>query len=72
MSRARQAGISYDDASVAFGCHPETMRQHYVNMNETAISDHVMDGIHKLNDTAKNPGIKNTAAKSNGGIRRPE
>lgn len=25
MSKARMAGISYDDAAVAFGCNPQTM-----------------------------------------------
>jgi hypothetical protein len=49
MSKAHQAGIGYDAASLAFGCHPETMRQHYVNLNETAISDQVMDAIQTLN-----------------------
>jgi site-specific recombinase XerD len=45
MSRARSAEVSYDDASVAFGCHPETMRKHYVVLDETSISDRVMDRI---------------------------
>ncbi len=49
MSRAVQAGIGYDAASIAFGCHPETMRQHYVNLNETLISDQVMDAIQNQN-----------------------
>jgi hypothetical protein len=45
MSRARTAEVSYDDASIAFGCHPETMRKHYVALDETSISDRVMDRI---------------------------
>ena len=45
MSRARRAGASYDDASIAFGCQPETMRKHYVAEEEEAIADAVMDLI---------------------------
>jgi hypothetical protein len=45
MSRAKEAGASYDEAAIAFGCHPETMRRHYVKLDETAISDDVMDRI---------------------------
>jgi integrase len=45
MSRARMAGVSFDDAAVAFGCNPETMRQHYVALEEQEISDRVMDKI---------------------------
>jgi hypothetical protein len=47
MSRAKQSGVAYDDAAIAFGCHPETMRRHYVKLDETAISDAVMDRIHE-------------------------
>ena len=45
MSRARMAGISYDDAAVAFGCNPQTMRQHYIALDEVDISDRVMERI---------------------------
>ena len=45
MSRAKQAGATYDQASIAFGCHPETMRKHYLHLDETAISDGVFDKI---------------------------
>ena len=45
MSRAKEAGVSYDEAAIAFGCHPETMRRHYVKLDETAISDAVMDRV---------------------------
>ena len=45
MSRAKEAGASYDEAAIAFGCHVETMRRHYVKLDETAISDAVMDRI---------------------------
>jgi site-specific recombinase XerC len=43
MSKARMAGISYDDAAIAFGCNPGTMRQHYISLNEVEISDRVME-----------------------------
>jgi len=46
MSRAKELGVSYDAAAIAFGCHPETMRRHYVVLDETAISDDVMDRMH--------------------------
>lgn len=46
MSKARTLGISSDDAAVAFGCNPETMRKHYVAVNEKAISDSVFDRMY--------------------------
>jgi hypothetical protein len=46
MSRARQAGIAYAEAAIAFGCNPETMRRHYEKLDEVEISDNVMDVIH--------------------------
>jgi hypothetical protein len=39
------SGISYDDAAVAFGCNPQTMRQHYIALDEVDISDRVMEKI---------------------------
>lgn len=48
MSKAKASGVSYDDAAIAFGCHPETMRQFYVALDETAISDDVMDRIQAI------------------------
>jgi hypothetical protein len=45
MSRAKEAGASYDEAAIAFGCHPETMRRHYIRLEETVISDAVMDRV---------------------------
>lgn len=45
MSRAMEAGANYNEASIAFGCHPETMRKNYLKFDETAISDGVMDRI---------------------------
>lgn len=54
MSKARMEGISFDDASVAFGCHPETMRQHYIVVNEVSITDRVMDLIQAPKSGEKN------------------
>ncbi len=45
MSRARTAGIQIDDASITFGCNPQTMRQHYLNLDETRIADDVFNRI---------------------------
>lgn len=45
MSRARTAGVPIDDASIAFGCNPQTMRQHYLNLDETRIADDVFSRI---------------------------
>ena len=45
MSRAKMAGVSYEDAAIAFGCNPETMRQHYLALDEIAITDRVMDEV---------------------------
>jgi hypothetical protein len=44
MNRARRAGITDDDASIALGRHPKTMRRHYV-AEEEAIADAVMERI---------------------------
>ena len=41
MSQARMAGVPEGDAAVAFGCNPETMRKHYLNLDEVAIADQV-------------------------------
>jgi integrase len=43
MSRAKMAGVSYEDAAIAFGCNPNTMREHYLSLEEVEISDRVME-----------------------------
>ena len=48
MSTAKMAGASYDEAAITFGCHPETMRRHYLVMDEVAISDAVLDRIQRV------------------------
>ncbi len=45
MSKAKMAGVSYEDAAIAFGCNPDTMRQHYIALDEVEVSDRVMDRI---------------------------
>jgi hypothetical protein len=53
MSNARMAGVSFDDAAVAFGCHPETMRKHYLVLDEVTITDRVKDAIQSRNGDEK-------------------
>lgn len=53
MSRARMSGVSYDDAAVAFACSPQTMRAHYINLDEQEITDRVMDTIQNGNGTGR-------------------
>ncbi len=45
MSVAKIAGVSFEEAAIAFGCHPEMMRQHYLALDEVAITDRVMAEI---------------------------
>ena len=46
MSKARMAGVIEDDAAIAFGCTPQTMREHYLALDEESISDDVFVRIH--------------------------
>ena len=41
MSRARMAGVAESDAAIAFGCNPQTMRGHYLALDEAKIADGV-------------------------------
>jgi site-specific recombinase XerD len=41
MSKARMARIADSDAAIAFGCNPQTMRQHYQSLDEAEIADDV-------------------------------
>ncbi len=45
MTRAREVGIPIDDAAVAFGCNPATMKQYYLAPDEEAIADSVFDRL---------------------------
>ena len=37
MSKARLAGVSYDDAAVAFDCDPRVMQQHYAAFDKATL-----------------------------------
>ena len=47
MSTAKMAGVSYDEAAITFGCHPETMRRHYIVLDEVAIADSVLERVQR-------------------------
>jgi integrase len=48
MSTAKMAGVTYDEAAITFGCHPETMRRHYLVINEVAIADAVLERVQRV------------------------
>ncbi len=39
------AGVTEDDAAIAFGCSSQTMREHYLAFDEESISDNVFGAI---------------------------
>ncbi len=41
MSRARMAGVGEADAAIAFGSTADTMREHYLALDEQTIADGV-------------------------------
>jgi integrase len=45
MTRAWLAGVRVEDAAIAFACDPETMRQHYLALDEQVIADRVLGQI---------------------------
>ena len=45
MSKARLAGVSYDDAAVAFDCDPRVMQQHYAAFDKATVADRVFGQI---------------------------
>lgn len=45
MSKAKEAGIHFEDAAIAFGCNPDTMRKHHLELDEVAVTDRVMEAI---------------------------
>lgn len=47
MSLAKSAGATYEEAAIAFGRNPATMREHYISLDEVEIADRVMDLIHR-------------------------
>jgi len=52
MTRAWTAGIKVEDAAIAFGCDPETMREHYLALDEQAIADRVLGQINGASQPA--------------------
>ena len=62
MSKARLAGVSYDDAAVAFDCDPRVMQQHYAAFDKATIADRVFGHI----QNGKNGGGANGSANGNG------
>jgi integrase len=41
FTKAYEAGVSERDASIAFGCNPDTMHRHYIALDEQEITDRV-------------------------------
>ncbi|MDB5311708.1 MAG: hypothetical protein JWO38_5910 [Gemmataceae bacterium] len=41
FTKAHEAGVTERDASIAFGCNPDTMHRHYIALDEQAITDRV-------------------------------
>ncbi len=52
MPRAWTAGIKIEDAAIAFGCDPETMREHYLALDEQAMADRVLGQINGASQPA--------------------
>jgi serine/threonine protein phosphatase 1 len=76
MSTAKMAGVSYDDAAITFGCHPETMRQHYLVLDEVAIADSVLDRVQRAkgvesteNSTGQGPKCTNGQVHENASMK---
>ena len=45
MSKARVAGVSTDDAAIAFDCTVATMQQHYLAFDKARVADDVFSRI---------------------------
>ena len=45
MIEAWRHGIPLDKAAIAFGCNVTTMRAHYLALDETAVSDEVLNAV---------------------------
>jgi integrase len=41
FTKAYEAGVSEREAAIAFGCNPDTMRRHYVAIDEQEVTDRV-------------------------------
>ena len=49
MSKARLAGVSTDDAAIAFDCTVATMQQHYLAFDKARVADQVFSRIQTAN-----------------------
>ena len=49
MSKARVAGVSTDDAAIAFDCTVATMQQHYLAFDKARVADEVFSRIQNGN-----------------------
>jgi site-specific recombinase XerD len=45
MTEAWKLGIPLEKAAIAFGCNPNTMRAHYIALDETEVADEVLRAI---------------------------
>jgi hypothetical protein len=65
MSKAKEAGIHFEDAAIAFGCNADTMRKHYLALDELAVTDRVMDALQgNGNGAGHKPAAPSEEAKS--------
>jgi integrase len=55
ITEAWKLGIPLEKAAVAFGCNPNTMRAHYIAMDETAVADEVLNAIAETVRLAQRP-----------------
>jgi site-specific recombinase XerD len=53
MSKARMARVADSDAAIAFGCNPQTMRQHYHSLDEVEIADDVFSRMQAASEGAE-------------------
>lgn len=62
MSKARLAGISYDDAAVAFDCDPRVMQQHYAAFDKASVADRVFGQIQNGSERGAQMGSRTDTA----------
>jgi hypothetical protein len=62
MSKARVAGVSTDDAAIAFDCTVSTMQQHYLAFDKARVADAVFS---RIQNSSANSGNGHAAKKSN-------
>lgn len=56
MTEAWKLGIPLEKAAIAFGCNPNTMRAHYIALDETEVADEVLRAVaEKMQAAADQP-----------------